>query len=113
MYSARGDENRRNYDNYVGLQLRVDWDRVSGSRGIWPDRRHPGTRNPVCFSISRWPLRELDYPAPGIAVGADRRSRRVSWYSDFPSLARSLRSDWTCGANRDGGEERDSYRRIR
>ena len=58
-------------------------------------------------------VRELDDPDSGAAVGDDRRARRLRRHVDFRPGARSLCADRPRRADRAGGEERHSDRRVR
>src|SRR5438309_1125365 len=61
----------------------MDRDRLSGVRGVRPDRPDPRARRIVRVSVSRRSLRKLDDPGAGIAVGPGRSAGCVSRNPDF------------------------------
>ena len=73
----------------------------------------PRARRAVRVSVPRRPLRKLDDPGPGVAVGAGRGAGGVSRNSDLSPVARPLCRDRARRADRDGRQERHPDRRIR
>ena len=60
----------------AGLQLRMDRYGAAGEGGGRQDHHHPRARRAVRLPVPGRPLRELDHPDSGAAVGLGRRCRR-------------------------------------
>ncbi len=68
---------------------------VAGRR---PDRHHPGAGDPVRLPVPGGPVRELDHPDPGAALGGRGRARLAASASSWPGSrwTSTRRSAWWC-----------------
>ena len=72
---AGGDGGGRGEDAARRLCRRMDRHRLPGEARRGQDGDHPRLRHPVRLSVPRRPLRKLDHPGAGPALGRDRRVR--------------------------------------
>ena len=112
-HCAGGDGGDQRRDPAARLRLRLDRHGAAGEGGGRPDDDHPRAGAPLRLSVPGRPLRELDHPGAGAALGGGRGRRRARGaLSGRPSL-RHLRPDRARRADRARGEERHPDRRVR
>src|SRR5262249_11572046 len=95
------------------LQLRMDRNRAAGKAGGRTHRDRARIGHPVRVSVSRRPLRELEYPDPRFVVGQRRNPRRDRRHPAGAAELRRLRPDRARGADRARRPERHFDRRGR
>ena len=77
-------------DAAARLRLRMDRHGAAGEGGGRQDHDHPRARGAVRLPVPGRPLRELDDPDPGAAVGLGRRARRDAGAAGVSGLDNNL-----------------------
>jgi multidrug efflux pump subunit AcrB len=91
----------------------MDRNRVAGKAGRRTHRDRARIGHPVRVSVSRRPLRKLEYPDPRFVVGQRRNPRRDHRHPAGAAELRRLRPDRARGADRARSQERHSDRGVR